>query len=156
MNLNDDNSPKMKHQILEINGKWTGTLVYGKIYGPDAGKELHFEMEIAQENDQISGMAIDVRGEGASPDSATINGQVGPSEIKFVKQYASLHYMQGGKMVIDRSQKGPLIHYTGTFDEATGTFSGIWKMRMAIKLFFWKIPLPFHADGTWKIARKAA
>jgi hypothetical protein len=141
--------------MLNIKGLWTGTLVYGKEYGGYAGHELHFDMELDQENERIWGKALDTGGKGMNTDPATIEGQLGSAKINFVKQYESLHYALLGKTIINKSRKGPLIHYTGTYDAASDMFSGKWKIETNMKLF-WLIPYSTIATGTWKMWPKAS
>jgi len=136
-----------------INGKWTGTIIYGDKYTEQKGKELYFDMGISQEGELITGISIDVGGTGMSPDSATISGSFKGSIISFTKQYSSLHYFNKGESVVDKSKSGHKIYYTGLYDNNQQTFKGDWEYRVRYKIF-WIFPYILVAGGTWNMRRK--
>lgn len=140
---------------LNLNGQWTGTIQYGKEYSQHAGKELYFDLELMQYGDEIAGTAYDTGGVGASPDSANILGTYQDNRINFLKQYTSSHYYDrdNSDTKIDRSKKGPIIKYSGFYNDSEKTFTGDWVIRMTVNLF-WIIPLPFKNTGTWTMKRK--
>jgi len=136
-----------------IQGSWTGTIVYGKRYLELENAILYFEMEIFQSGNTISGTSIDIAGPGTSPDSANISGTYAEGQIAFVKQYASLHYLKKAETIVDRRKAGFKIQYSGTFDKNAMAFMGDW----TIKARFWflgLIPFSRTAKGTWTMRRK--
>jgi len=139
---------------MNKNEKWTGTIIYGKEYKVHQNKELYFDLDLIRDNEKITGTAIDIGGEGASPDPATIKGTIVGEKISFIKQYASLHsYNIKGETTIDKSRKGPEINYTGIYDENEKRYNGHWKMTVTFKIL-WLIPLNLSASGTWTMKRK--
>jgi hypothetical protein len=138
---------------MNIEGKWTGTIVYGKEYGKHSNKELFFDLEIIQDSDKISGNAMDIRGAGSSPDPATINGTIDGTSIKFIKQYSSWHYYYKGATKVDKSRAGSEIHYSGQWMENEQRFKGDWIIYSKVKIFG-IFPYKYHCTGTWTMFRK--
>ena len=139
---------------LNLSGSWSGTLIYGKEYRNHAGKELHFNMNLVHYKNEVAGTARDTGGTGASPDESNILGVFQNNTISFHKQYVSLHYYtNNGDTAIDRSRKGPLINYTGTFNPQEQLFYGEWEMRLILNVFGIRIPISRKATGTWTMKR---
>lgn len=138
--------------MLQLQGKWKGALVYGKEYGAMAGKELLFEFDLQQSAEKVWGTAMDTGGTGQSPDPANLEGYIEGDTFTFTKQYESLHFTDGGDMILDRTRKGPPIQYIGKYDLVETKFEGTWRMSMRYKLFGF-IPVTTHATGTWKLWR---
>ena len=138
---------------MNINGSWTGVITYGKEYREYENKELFFDAEIKQKENNFSGISTDTAGVGINSDNAILNGTVLNKEIEFLKQYDSYHYYQKGQTVIDRSRKGPIIQYKGIFDEEDDCFKGEWHIEMRYKLLFF-IPLKYKCTGKWEMRRK--
>src|SRR5215213_5134974 len=115
---------------MDVQGKWTGVIVYDKVPRSHRGKEVYFEMDIYQDGGQISGEALDTGGVGVNSDPATINGTINDKKIAFVKRYSSLHYFQNGKSKVDKSRKGYEIFYLGEFDEQERMFKGEWTVSV--------------------------
>jgi hypothetical protein len=139
---------------INLSGKWTGVIVYGKKYRKFQGQELFFDAELIQENNSISGTAIDVGGTGMSPDMAVISGAFSSNIISFIKRYKSLHYLdEKGEAIIEKTREGDNIFYSGVYDEATGTFKGNWEYRLTYKIFG-IIPFKYIVGGTWTMTRK--
>jgi hypothetical protein len=136
-----------------INGKWTGTIIYGQKYLEHSGKELYFDLDITQENESIKGIAIDTGGTGISPDAASISGSFSKNTVSFIKQYKNHHYYDKGKTVVDESRPGYEIYYTGIYDEAQKTFEGNWEYRVTYKIL-WIIPYKHVFGGTWNMHRR--
>lgn len=136
-----------------INGKWTGTIVYGQKYRDHRGKELYFDLDITQENESINGVAFDIGGTGISPDPARISGSFIENSISFIKRYKSQHYFVKGETVVSKSQPGHEIYYTGVYDETRNTFTGNWEYRVVYKIL-WLIPYKHVVGGTWNMHRK--
>jgi len=139
---------------MEISGHWTGTIIFGKIYKEYQNKELYFDLELIQNNENISGKAIDIGGIAMNPDPAIINGKIVTNKIQFIKQYISHHYYENGAVKADKSKKGPEIRYFGTYNESDKTLSGDWEIILKVKLFG-IIPIKIsHGNGTWNMKRK--
>jgi len=136
-----------------INGKWTGTIIYGEKYADQKGQELYFDMDIIQEGELINGISVDVGGKGISPDSATVSGTFKTNIISFIKRYDSLHYFNKGKTVVDKSKPGHEIYYTGLYNETNKTFKGDWEYRVRYKIL-WIFPYTIVAGGTWNMHHK--
>jgi hypothetical protein len=139
---------------LNLNGRWTGVIVYGYRYRRLQGKNLYFDLEITQDNNEITGTSIDTGGQGVSPDPAKIKGTIHNYFISFIKQYSSYHYSDlNGDVIIDRTRLGSEIFYTGLYNETEKEFSGDWKLIHKAKLFG-IIPIKLSATGTWTMKRK--
>ncbi len=136
-------------------GHWRGEVVLGKKYQNMEGQKIFFDLEIVQYHNQITGVAVDVGGYGASPDEAAINGTISGNDIQFVKQFVHEHYfLEDGTLFVDKSRPGHLIYHSGNYREESGTFSGVWRNRGKFKLFG-LIPIYFNAgEGTWEMERK--
>ena len=137
---------------MNISGQWTGSITYGKEYGDLAGNSVRFNMELTQNEHEISGISKDLDGVGVNPDPAEIKGELIEDEINFVKEYRSLH-LADKHNTIDKSRKGPKIYYSGNYDETLKEFNGQWKMGVQRK-FFGLIPINRRTSGTWKMKRK--
>ncbi|MCE3226738.1 MAG: hypothetical protein K0S32_1289 [Bacteroidetes bacterium] len=139
---------------MDLNGKWSGTVVYGKGYGGYEGKELYFDFDLIQNGKEIAGTAFDTGGVGMSPDQAQLFGTFENNQFEFLKQYDSLHYYSNeGEVTVDKTQKGPLIKYSGIYNTNTDTFSGFWFMKVRV-LILWIIPWTINCGGIWSLRRK--
>ena len=140
---------------IDLTGHWTGTIIYGKQYSRMAGKELYFDMELIQNDNEIAGTAVDIGGVGMSPDQAYILGSVKDIEINFIKQYTSSHFYssKGDETKIDKSIKGPRIKYQGFYNPEDETIIGEWQINMTVFLLY-ILPIPFKNSGTWTMKRK--
>ena len=140
---------------IDLTGHWTGTIIYGKQYSRMAGKELYFDMELIQNDNEIAGTAVDIGGVGMSPDQAYILGSVKDIEINFIKQYTSSHFYssKGNETKIDKSKKGPRIKYQGFYNPEDETIIGEWQINMTVFLLY-ILPIPFKNSGTWTMKRK--
>lgn len=138
---------------MDIQGKWTGTIIYGKEYREYKGKELYFDLEIIQDTEKITGTSIDIGGVGMSPDSAKIIGTFVGTKINFIKQYSSYHYLDKGKTKVDKSKNGSEIKYSGNYDEHKQLFQGNWILKGRVKLFGF-IPIKYSNTGMWSMKRK--
>jgi hypothetical protein len=138
---------------MDVQGLWTGTVIYGKEYRNLKGQAMHFEMEIFQTGNRIHGNANDIHGTGTSPDTATIQGEISEKEINFIKQYKSTHYYNKGTTRLDKSKPGPEIKYSGCFDEKENIFKGEWILHGTFKLLG-LIPIKYINTGTWIMKKK--
>ena len=139
---------------LNLNGHWTGVIVYGYRYRQLQGKNLYFDLEITQDNNEITGTSIDTGGQGVSPDPANIKGTIENNFINFIKQYSSYHYNDlNWQVVVDRTRLGSEIFYTGLYNEIENEFSGDWKLIHKVKLFG-IVLFKLSATGSWTMKRK--
>lgn len=136
-----------------IHGKWTGTITYGKKYAELNGKELYFDLEIIQDGELITGTSVDIGGIGTSPDAASISGTFKANAISFIKRYNSFHYFDRGNTVVDKSQPGYEIYYTGVYNETQQTFRGNWEYRVRYNIF-WIFSRKYVVGGTWSMRHK--
>lgn len=135
---------------MDINGLWKGTLVYGKEYGVNQGKELVFDMDIVQKGDEFEAKSSDIEGFGKSNDKALIKGALENNKINFLKQYDTYHYYHKQQHKVDKRRKGHIIHYTGIYNEEMKAFSGSWEIMASFKfLFFFR--KDYTNTGTWKM-----
>lgn len=117
---------KMK---TNLNGQWKGKVIYGPDYGELENKELYFSVDITQNLDTFTGIALDTGGVGANPNKAAINGFVDGNEISFVMQYSSTaRFDENNKVVIEKDKPSPEINYWGTFDPLTNVIEGNWEI----------------------------
>ena len=142
----------MNH-AMKLDGEWTGTIIFGKLYGAWQNRILHFDMTITQTREEFKGKAIDTDGLGVHPDPATIEGNFDGNVITFVKQYPSFHYFEDGVTKIDPRSKPPKVIYQGVYLEAMGIFVGEWKFKPSW-LWWGFIPYPARGSGTWAMRRK--
>ncbi len=139
--------------MINLNGKWKGTLVFGREYGRDAGKELYFQMDLQHEGDTITAVAKDTGGFGMSPDPAKISGTFTNGVISFKKYYESFHTVdEKGTLVVDPSKKGPDILYNGVYDPATESFKGGWSIAMLVNQG--NRTETFTCTGTWTMSQE--
>jgi len=140
---------------MDVIGKWTGTIIFGKNYREHQNKALYFDLELTQNNEFITGKATDTGGIGVNPDPALINGKIVADKIQFIKQYESRHYFDNsGNVIIDKSKKGPEISYKGTYNAVDQTFYGNWKIVVKVKIFGIVPILIENGTGTWRMKRK--
>jgi hypothetical protein len=139
---------------MDINGNWTGTLIYGKSYSEDiVGKELTFELKISESNGDIIGSGRDVSGFGLNPSEFTIKGFIDEATISFIKQYKSNAYFDlDDKLIIDANEPSFEITYSGIYNEETNQFEGDWDILIEQKQFgdSW---LDDEYVGTWVMAK---
>ena len=137
-----------------LNGKWSGTIVYGDDYGEQSGKELYFDMELIQEKNRFKGSSTDIGGIGMSEDSSDINGTIRDNVISFVKRYIRYHHFANDGTVNYKSEPGPKIYYIGEYDETTNSIKGIWQYRIPIKFLTIITYKNIVFGGTWNMKRK--
>lgn len=138
---------------MNIQGNWTGVIIYGKGYRENQNKELYFDMHIKQDAEKIYGEAFDTGGTGVSTDVAIIKGTFIQNKISFTKQYTHSHFYTDDEVIIDKSMPGHIIVYAGEFDESQQTFKGSWVITQKV-WFFGIIPYRYTCRGTWTMYRK--
>ena len=67
---------------MNINGKWTGTIIYGKEYRVHQNKEVYFDLDINQDAEKIKGTAIDIGGFGNCTSEVSETAKVCTDEQK--------------------------------------------------------------------------
>ena len=139
-----------------IQGFWTGTVVYGKTYRNLQHAELYFDVEILQQGTTIQGTAADTGGAGMHPDPAQIAGTFDGTQLHFVKQYPTHHFVYLEKSTetsIDVLKPGHRIHYTGIYNVQEDAFYGTWCI-LGKRLFFGLFHVRSKNAGTWTMHRK--
>lgn len=143
--------------LHNLTGAWTGIIVYGNgYYGPDSKKVLYFDMDIIQQNEIITGSAIDTEGLYVNPTQATILGTFNDEAILFIKQYAGAYFIKDQELHFDNTTPSPEIYYSGIYNEQTHTFSGKWTFN---KDEYLHGPISLdqpRGSGTWTMIRKSA
>jgi len=139
--------------MIDVTGNWVGVITYGKEYRTHKGKELYFDMELIQQNENIRGISLDIGGAGISPRKASIEGSLKENAIEFIKQYATFHYYKNGETIIDNLRKGHAIKYSGLYNSDSQTFTGNWIIKGKVKLFGF-IPINYQNTGIWSMKRK--
>jgi hypothetical protein len=121
---------------ININGHWEGKIIYGAEYDKLEHKELYFSMDIIQDLDAFTGIALDKEGIGVNPDKATIKGFIDGNEISFVKQYESTAWFdENDLVVIEKNKLSPEINYFATFDPLTNVIEGHWDVVISSQPF---------------------
>jgi hypothetical protein len=146
------NSMVANKQEMNLTGQWSGTVIYGKEYRKHQHAELYFDLDIMQDHDKITGIAVDTGGVGVSPDPADITGTFAHGQMNFNKQYRSYHFYHRGGTKIDQSRSGNVIQYTGIFLEEKQVFKGDWYIEGRGRLFG-IIPFKYKNTGTWMMKR---
>ena len=132
--------------LPDMNGKWSGVLLYGKMYRERENAELYFSIDlITTEEDEFEGTSNDLKGVGMNPDSAVVKGFVDENRISFVLQYKSMHRMnKDGGVDVDNDKPGPEIFYTGNFNHSRQEYEGDWAIERNSKS---------GGSGTWRMAK---
>lgn len=142
---------------MNLSGYWQGTIIYGTDYGPDIeGKELFFEMTLAESDGEFTGIARDTGGFGNSDDEATVSGFWDKETISFIKKYKSYHeFDEYGNLNKDENIEPFEINYTGTFNLEKSLFEGDWEIIIQSELLAdgWGEQ---YCSGTWTMGRKGA
>lgn len=138
---------------MRRSGFYKGILTYGKSYRQFEGEELTFDLMIMKtEGDKFNAMSRDVEGFGINSSDAVIKGVYSDEYIIFKKRYeSSLTMTKNGDFVEDSSQKGPQIHYFGTYNDDQDEFEGKWKVKLHIKLLGIKLFKITRGRGTWRM-----
>lgn len=137
---------------MYFTGKYACTLWYGKEYAYQ-GKELFFDMEIEENDNFFTGIAIDIDGIGVSPDEAKVVGIINGIHIEFDKIYKRRHYSDGNGDTIFEENEGFPIYYEGTYNDETGYYEGSWEYKVVRRfLFFFTKPVSF-GSGTFRLKK---
>ena len=143
-----------------LDGKWMGTYVYGKSYGPAlSGKVVQFVMDLKILNGQVSGYCQDIGEiEEAFEKPAEIEGTFERGKIFFTKRYPGL-------LVVDEKN----YYAYSEAPSADITYQGMLKTKLfSGKKYFegtWNVKAKFFTEddkevivedeGTWKMEKNA-
>jgi len=132
-----------------LNGIFEIKLTYGKMYGKITGKNLFCRAKIEHKSSNISGIMIDIGGEGLNTYKAVINGTYEAGILKFIKRYDNFYYInkKGEKVIYKRN--GYKIYYDAKYDRARDEFIGKWSFK--VKIFGVKIGSLGY--GTWTMRK---
>lgn len=138
---------------MNLNGRWTGKLIYGNSFGPLEHEALFFTLDLEQKGDEITGTLRDVDGIGLSPYEHKIKGFVDGTLINFVKAYQSPVLFEepvGSEATEPRPDTE--VSFSGTYDAATGEYEGEWIIVSGYILYG---DVFFESDngGTWRMRR---
>ena len=140
--------------IVDVSGIWTGMIIYGNDYRKNSGKKLYFDLELFQNEHEITGKSIDTTGYGVNPLPATIKGTIADDRIRFIKQYPNRHFTDSkGTEHLVYSKKGFKIEYTGTYNDLDNSFHGNWIINGQFKLLG-LFTLKFKNTGSWTMTKK--
>lgn len=138
----------------DLNGKWTGELIYDESFGQLANEVLFFVIEISRLGDEFKGVSIDVDGVGINPSEAKVIGFLDEGQINFVKEYKSIVKTDFNAPVFDHSNKqGGEISFFGTFNSLAKEFEGEWISLTDFVTFNNNVPGSFKG-GTWKMRKE--
>lgn len=136
--------------MMDLNGKWAGTLVYGNGYPENIiNQELSFELIISEFNEVITGYGKDIAGCGINPSECHIRGFVDGDMISFIKQYKSAGYFdQHGASFIIEDKASIDITYNGTFNPEKNQYEGEWDILLDQEQYGNKTFI-YECVGTW-------
>lgn len=117
-------------QHIDINGAWTGKLIY--LTGVDEnakGKEMQFKVAIYEKDGEVTGKSVDIKGHGFVPEEASIEGFIEDDMISFIKKYPACYEPDGnGNMVKVEDREPYEINFSAIYDKENNKFSGSWDM----------------------------
>jgi len=138
---------------MNLEGKWSGIIIYRSKHKKYNGEQLYFELVLEQEDRIFQGFSIDTKGLGAHSDPAKIKGKIDEKNISFVKQYPTLHFVgKDNRVKFEKSRKGSAINFLGSFDESKQIFSGEWNMNTKFYILG-LIPWKLKQTGSWTMKR---
>jgi hypothetical protein len=137
----------------ELTGTWTGIIIYGPEYGDIENEELFFSAELNCTDGIILGTSVDLNEE-YETGTATINGFLKNNLISFIKQYEfDSYYDETGKVIVDKSKKGPEINYQGQYDSIKNTIEGHWEIIYDVRKQGENL-LEYVLTGTFRMKKK--
>ena len=93
---------------------------------------------------------------GGMKETGIIYGKFKDGEISFKKlmpKACLIVDLEGTRKETDKKHKP--LYYSGTFSKDKNEFTGFWKFKYTIGLFFGFIPIPYRpAKGTWQMKLK--
>ncbi len=136
-----------------LDGKWTGELVYNNSFGVLANEKLLFVIEITQVNLEFTGTSFDIDGIGINPTAAVVKGFVDGDQINFVKEYKSSVKNEFNTSFFNTAYlKGAEISFSGVYDLASNAFEGEW-VNLSDFLIFDPLALKALKGGSWRMSR---
>ncbi len=139
--------------IPDLDGKWTGELIYDESFGRLANEILFFVMEIRRKGDEFKGTSVDIDGVGINPSEAMIKGFLEEKHINFVKEYKTIEKTEFNSVVFNPSnKKGAEITFSGFFNAETGAFEGEWVSLSDFMSYNNDVPGSFRG-GSWTMRK---
>jgi len=140
--------------IPDLNGKWTGELIYDESFGKLANEKLFFLIEINRLGDEFKGICFDIDGIGIYPSEAKVNGFLDDAQINFVKEYKSIVKTDMDSPIMNPANKRSAeISFSGTYNSFAGEFEGEWISLTDFVVFNNNSPGSFKG-GTWKMRKE--
>lgn len=137
----------------DINGKWTGKLIYGSNFGLLEHEVLFFVLDIIQEMDEFSGTSRDVDGIGISPFETRLKGFLEAGNINFVKEYQVPVLASPYHSAPIHEAQPTEISFSGSYNPMTEEYEGDWILLseyvMCGNVFYEK-----ENGGTWSMKRE--
>lgn len=139
----------------DINGKWTGELVYGPNFGKLEHEALVFTLDVEQHGDEFIGISRDVDGVGINPYAADVDGFVDEEQINFVREYypPALFGYENGSVTATTGGPATEISFSGTYNAATGEYEGEW-ILLSDYTVYGNVFFDRNNGGTWRMKRE--
>jgi hypothetical protein len=138
----------------DLNGKWTGELIYDESFGKLANEILFFVIDISRKGDEIRGVSVDVDGVGLNPSEATITGFLDEEKINFVKEYKTIVATEFSAAVFNpANRKGAEMSFSGSYNPAAKEFEGEWISFTDFITFNNNVPGGFRG-GRWRMRKE--
>ncbi|MES2681739.1 MAG: hypothetical protein V4635_17725 [Bacteroidota bacterium] len=138
----------------DLNGKWTGELVYDESFGKLANEVLFFVLEISKKGDEFRGSSVDVDGVGVNPAEARIRGFSDGGKINFVKEYKAIIETEFNSAVFNpANRKGAEMSFSGSYNSTANEFEGEWISLTDFITFNNNIPGGFRG-GRWRMRKE--
>ncbi len=138
----------------DLNGKWTGELIYDESFGKLANEILFFVIDISWKGDEFRGVCVDVDGIGLNPSEARIRGFLEAEKINFVKEYKTIVATEFNSSVFNpANRKGAEMSFSGSYNSATKEFEGEWISLTDFITFNNNVPGGFRG-GRWRMRKE--
>jgi hypothetical protein len=109
-------------------GNWEGYYSHGEQYSEERRKtKVGFYVKIVLDNGVLNGTCEEYITKVHMSGPAILTGSIDGGTIRFVKQYPYYYEVdEQNKILVDKSRGSFPIHYSGSFDQSTHSFVGIW------------------------------
>jgi len=138
----------------DLDGKWTGELIYDDSFGKLAHETLFFVVVIDKTGDEFKGIYLDIDGIGMNASEARVMGFVQQEYINFVKECRSANYSEKDNGILNPENKqGSQISFSGFFNDSSHEFEGEWISFTDFRAFNNNVPGQFKG-GTWRMRKQ--
>jgi hypothetical protein len=136
--------------IKFITGIWNGIYTYDS--EEFNGESIRFTMSLTLENGEIIGQCYDSLDDGGIPLLTTIRGFIEGKNIRLVKQYPFLIYIdETGEYRKKETTPQTEAHYLGEIE--SGMVKGIWELKLGSYDQSDKIDIK-HVTGKWEMKKQ--